>query len=41
VRAAIDASLPGSVLADNAAHVRNLEAAWRRALALSGVKVSA
>ncbi|MCM2328486.1 MAG: tetratricopeptide repeat protein [Lysobacter sp.] len=41
VRAAIDDRLPKSALADNAAHVRNLEAAWRRALALSGVKVSA
>ena len=39
VRAAIDARLPKSVLADNAAHVRNLERAWRRALELSGVKV--
>jgi predicted O-linked N-acetylglucosamine transferase (SPINDLY family) len=33
VRAAIDAGLAGSVLADAAGHARNLEAAYRRALA--------
>lgn len=38
VRAAIDARLPGSALADMGAHVRHLEDAWRRALALSGVE---
>jgi predicted O-linked N-acetylglucosamine transferase (SPINDLY family) len=40
IRAAIDARLPASILADNAAHVRNLEQAWRTALELSGVRVS-
>jgi predicted O-linked N-acetylglucosamine transferase (SPINDLY family) len=40
MRAAIDERLPGSVLADGERHVRNLEQAWRRALALSGVKVA-
>ena len=29
-----------SALADNAAHVRHLEGAWRQALALAGVQVS-
>lgn len=41
VRGAIDARLATSVLADNAAHVKNLEDAYRRALALSGVRVAA
>ena len=40
MRAAIDERLPRSVLADNAAHVRHLEGAWRQALALAGVQVS-
>ena len=38
-RAAIAARLAGSVLADNAGHVRNLESALRRALSVAGVKV--
>jgi predicted O-linked N-acetylglucosamine transferase (SPINDLY family) len=37
MRAAIAQRLPGSVLADNAGHVRHLEDAYRRALAQSGV----
>jgi predicted O-linked N-acetylglucosamine transferase (SPINDLY family) len=41
IRAAIDERLPGSVLADTDSHVRHLEDAYRRALALSGVEVSA
>jgi protein O-GlcNAc transferase len=41
MRAAIDERLPASVLADQATHVRNLEAAWRQALVLAGVKVDA
>jgi protein O-GlcNAc transferase len=41
VRAAIDARLASSVLADGAAHARNLEDAYRQALALSGIKVGA
>jgi len=40
-RSAIDGRLHSSVLADNAAHVRHLEDAYRRALSLSGVKVRA
>jgi predicted O-linked N-acetylglucosamine transferase (SPINDLY family) len=40
MRAAIDARLPTSVLADSAGHVRHLEDAYREALALSGVKMA-
>lgn len=39
MRAAIGERVPRSALADNAAHVRRLEDAWRKALALAGVKV--
>jgi predicted O-linked N-acetylglucosamine transferase (SPINDLY family) len=39
IRAAIDTNLPSSVLADTNAHVRHLEDAYRRALALSGIEV--
>jgi len=38
-RAAIEARLPASILADGAAHARHLEEAYRRALSLSGVTV--
>jgi len=39
IRAAIDTRLSSSVLADTNAHVRYLEDAYRRALALSGIEV--
>jgi predicted O-linked N-acetylglucosamine transferase (SPINDLY family) len=39
-RAAIEARLPVSVLADNDSHVRNLEAAYRRALAQCDIRIS-
>ncbi len=41
VRSAIDTKLPSSVLADSAAHARNLEEGYRRALSLAGVRVTA